>query len=111
MAGMATEVGFAVEQPRETEVHGLPTPTATPQPRVRFKDVSPVAEGQRPKNLFLYTPQSPLSPSASAASDTTSSPPALPRHPFPTDTYLPTPPSSSDGGCNRAVTTSPAPRA
>ena len=92
VAGMATEVGFAVEQPRETEVHGLPTPTATPQPRVRFKDVSPVAEGQRPKNLFLYTPQSPLSPSASAASDTTSSPPALPRHPFPTDTYLPTPP-------------------
>jgi hypothetical protein len=37
----------------------------TPAPkdrRVSFKDVSPLVDGQHPTNLFLYTPQSPLTP-------------------------------------------------
>lgn len=45
----------------------LETPVA-PRLRVSFKDLTPPAPGQLPKNLFLYTPQSPIAQSETASS-------------------------------------------
>jgi hypothetical protein len=64
--------------------HGVVETPVAPRLRVSFKDLTPPAPGQLPKNLFLYTPQSPITPSETASS-TSPMRARLPPQPLPLD--------------------------
>jgi hypothetical protein len=74
----------------DRENAAVQTPVA-PRLRVSFKDLTPPAPGQLPKNLFLYTPQSPIT-SSETASSTSPIRALLPPQPLPLD-VPPTPPA------------------
>ena len=81
MEGRRGEWEAAGAVDRENAV--MQTPVA-PRLRVSFKDLTPPAPGQLPKNLFLYTPQSPITPSETASS-TSPIRARLPPQPLPLD--------------------------